>query len=178
MKKIYFLLSLSLLSLSILNQGCQPKNTEEITELESKLYKDSVMTVDTSVARALAIKYEEFATVNPKDQKSGEYLYKAAQMHNALQEFKKAAELYFRVSEEYPDYKKAPLALFLYGFINDVYLHDMKAAEQGYDRFLKKYPDHELSKDVTLALHYLGKNDLDLIHQFQKNQKQLMEKEE
>lgn len=56
-------------------------------------------------------------------------------------------------------------------FIYENQLHGAEKAKKLYEEFMKKYPDHELAKDVKFSLDHIGKSDEELIKEFEAKQK-------
>lgn len=102
---------------------------------------------------------ESFALVYPENPMAPEYLFRAAEMARALESFPKMMSLYDWISAYFPNYKKAPLALFLKGFAMDTEFKKKEDAKVIYEAFLKKYPNDSLSNDVKFLLKNLGKSD-------------------
>lgn len=68
----------------------------------------------------------------------------------------KAIESYRKIFVESPDCKHAPNALFMIGFIQANELHQLDSANVSYNKFLKKYPGHELATSAKAELENLG----------------------
>ena len=83
------------------------------------------------------------------------YLFRAADVSRGLGDYRLAIKLWGKVNAEFASFKRAPDALFLQGFTYDRDMHDADQAKLHYRKFLEKYPDHPLVKDVTLMLQYL-----------------------
>ena len=70
--------------------------------------------------------------------------------------FKKAEETFREVYNKYPDDSKAPMALFLSGFILANDLKNFESATSTYNLFLEKYPKHELATSAREELQNMG----------------------
>ena len=79
---------------------------------------------------------------------------------------------YRRLYDQYPGYSKAPVALFLQGFIHENQLGQLDSASYYYTTFLERFPDHPIASDVRLSLENLGKSPEELIKMFQEQQMQ------
>ena len=79
--------------------------------------------------------------------------------------------LYDWIYQYFPDYKKAPLALFLKGFAMDSEFKQPAEAKKIYDQFLLEFPNDSLAKDVTFLLKNLGKSDEEILKEIEKSQK-------
>ena len=80
-----------------------------------------------------------------------------------------AINIYSRIVEQYPDYSKAPEALFLQGYVYENNLGRLDKAKAIYEEFLAKYPDNDFADDAEVSLKYLGKTPEELIEIFQQN---------
>ncbi len=114
---------------------------------------------------------ESFALVYPTDKMAAEYLFRAAEMSRAISGFSKMMSLYDWIYQYFPNYKKAPLALFLKGFAMDSEFKQPVEAKKIYDQFLLEFPNDSLAKDVKFLLKNLGKSDEEILKEIEKSQK-------
>ena len=77
--------------------------------------------------------------------------------------------MYFfqKVHADFPNYKKADLALFYQGFLLENYMGQHEKAKAVYESFLLTYPQHELSETVKLSIQQLGIPLEELVKQFE-----------
>jgi len=80
------------------------------------------------------------------------------------QQPEKAIENFKKLLDNYPDGEKAAGATFMIGFIYANNLENYEAARIFYNKFIEKYPDHELVSSAQYELETLGKdiNELDI----------------
>ncbi len=150
--------------------ACQSEKNKKIAEIkaiEKSLFTNSGSTPDIALAEKLTGLYTEYATRFPDDSLAIEYLFKAAEVTNGIGKPEQAFEMFGSLFAMYPASQKAPLALFMQGFIAETRLFDKEKAKTIYTDFLLKYPDHNLSKDVRFSLDNLDKTDEELIRQFE-----------
>ncbi|MCR9287721.1 MAG: tetratricopeptide repeat protein [Bacteroidetes bacterium] len=140
----------------------------EINELESILLKAQDAKKDKISAEALISKSELFVKQFPKDTSAALVLFKAADVSRGLGEYGKAIQMWGKVWRDYPDFEKAPLALFLQGFTFDANLQDKANAKKYYEQFSEKYPNDKLVEQVNMLLSVIGKSSEELIHEFKK----------
>lgn len=141
--------------------------TEEISDIDAyiltigeKIFENPDETgVNKSNSQYYVDACEAYALANSNSVASPEFLYKASEIARTLRTFPKALTLYDWIINKYPDYEKAPTVLFLKGFLLENQFADIDAAKSTYEEFLKKYPRHELSDDVSFLLNNLGKSD-------------------
>lgn len=148
----------------------QQKLRNEIQVMEGALFSDSSMVPNKEKAAELVKKYVAYADKYKEDTLSAEFLFKAGDLSNNLKQFKAAID-YLGRAQKYKGFEKAPLALFLQGFIAETSLNDLDQAKQYYESFLLKYPDHQLANDVLSSLGNLGKTPEELVLEFEANKK-------
>jgi len=176
MKKLLILLAL----VPMFYWGCNHTGNENtmtgrdsalatIQNLEHKLYADSSQTINPSFATETMIAYARFAHDFPSDTLSPEMLFKAAEIARAIHNGQEAVLYYDRICQNYPNYEKAPTALFLKAFTYENVLKDTVNAKMSYKAFLKKYPDNQFADDAKYSLKYLGKTPEELIQMFEGN---------
>lgn len=149
--------------------SCQTEKDKAFTQIkrsEQILINDSLRMKD-SVAYVLFDQYNLFAEKYPKDKNTPEFLFKAAELANALGMTKKAIELFQDIPKTYPDFNKAAECLFLSGFIYENQLGDLNKAKQAYLSFLDTYPKHPLAKDAAFSLKNLGRSPEELQKEFE-----------
>lgn len=150
-------------------------------ELEASLLQlDADMTAtngtlaDTAKAAAFIRTAEEYAAlVQPTNpDKYADLLLKAAGVAKSGGNSAKALELYATVAEKMPQHPKAPMALFMEGFILENDRGDTAMARVRYQAFLAKYPnDPDFADDAQNALKNLGKSPEEMIRQFEAQNK-------
>ncbi|MBK7408527.1 MAG: tetratricopeptide repeat protein [Saprospirales bacterium] len=140
---------------------------EALQALEMQLLTAQDVNVDPEVAQAFLEKSQAYVQAFPKDSLAPSYLFKAAEVSRGLRQFGDAIKLAGQVWREYPEFEKAPDAVFLQGFIYDTDLDDTLNARKYYERFLEKYPEHPFAVNVIELLSVLGKDPEALIREFQ-----------
>ncbi len=167
-------LVISILSLFII-QACQsPKDKSfgEIKKLEKQLMSSMERTND-SVAMVLIEKYTDYAHQYKDDPLTPEFMFKSAELCNAMGMPGKSINTYYAINLEYPGYTRAPESLFLCGFIAETSEADTLKAKKFYQEFIQKYPNHKLAKDAESSLRYLHMSPEEMIREFEaKNKKE------
>jgi len=157
-------------SLSVFLSSCtadkesQLKNN--ITKLEKVLVDENKGVIDTKLAANMILAYTEFVDEFPQDQRSPEYLFKAADVSINVFHSQQTILLFNRVLNEYPEDKRAPQALFLKAFTFDNYLHEYDSAKIYYEEFLVKYPQHSFANDAKISIKNLGKSPEEIVREF------------
>ncbi len=143
----------------------------EIQQIEKKIYADTVMDLDVGAANNAILLYSRFATQNPDDTASAEYLFRAAEICKSLGKGRLSLTYYEKIENDYPDFPKVAVCIFMQGFVNENLLLDIEKAKYHYERFIEKYPNHALAKDTKVMIQNLGKSPEELIKSFQEKEK-------
>ncbi len=147
--------------------------SDYVFSLGERLFEDPD---NTGINRAAAMNYvdacEAYALAYPETANAPEYLFKSAEVAKSLRTFPKSLSLYDWILDKYPNYEKAPTALFLKGFIIENNLGDDKKAREIYDSFLAKYPQHDLADDVVFLIENIGKTDEEILQMIEEKRKQ------
>jgi len=152
-------------------QSPEKKAQTRLVTMEKELSKDTSKMPDKKKIYDLFASYKNFADSFPKNDSIPEYLYRAGRLASGLTYLMEAVNCYHRVYDKYPTSKRAPFCLFMEAFIYENQLHGTEKAKKLYEEFMKKYPEHELVKDVKFSLEHLGKSDDELIKEFEAKQK-------
>jgi len=138
-----------------------------IEKLEKKLYADSAMVIDHATADEVVNAYIDFANNYPDDERAPEYLFKAAEVSMGLMKPENAITYFQKVCLDYPAYEKAPVCLFLQGFVYETQLNNNVLAQKTFLEFIEQYPGHALTDDAKFSLDNLGKSDEEIIRGFE-----------
>ncbi len=84
--------------------------------------------------------------------------YSLAKENYAEQNFELAINNFRSLIDNYPESIHSSEALFMLGFINANDVKDYDEAKKYYQKFIEKYPDHELIGSATYELDNLGKD--------------------
>ncbi len=127
--------------------------------------------INRKAAQSYVDACEAFALAYPNTKEAPEFLYKATEISRTLRTFTKSLSMYDWIIDEYPQYEKAPTAMFLKGFIIENELNNDQAAMKVYKTFLSRYPEHQLRDDVQFLLDNVGKTDEEIMDMIEKNKK-------
>ncbi len=167
--------SILISSILVLSLACsQEKEEKEISVRDRDLMRiDSVETlirasIDSSKNPEIqlslqAIKqYEIFAYKYPQDSLTPAYIFKSAQITDAiLGDKQKAAKLYQNIYDMYPDYPNRPMMLFYQAnALHD--LGDTSAAINQLKLFIARYPNHEFSDDAENLINFIRMDEQDM----------------
>jgi tetratricopeptide (TPR) repeat protein len=166
------LFSILIISLSMLVISCKPskeKELQKIKEMEERLLGDNSNSIDGVSAYNLQIAYTGFYENFPDAPETPELLFRAADMCVNLKWSKQAVDYLNIIISQYPDYEKAPDALFLLAFVHDHLVDDDAKAGEYYRAYLDQYPDHIFAKDAEASIRNLGKTDEEIMREFEMN---------
>ena len=139
---------------------------ERIESLGRRMFNDSLGRIEYRIANDFISSCELHAMLLPDSPKSPEFLHKAGETARSIRAYTKALEFYEWIGEKYPDYDKAPQALFLRAFTLDNDLGRIDEARALYEEFLQKYPNDDFADDTQFLLENLGKDDEEIINSF------------
>jgi len=140
---------------------------KHINELESKITDTTEL--NRGLAMDLILSYAKFANFFPKDSLSPDFLYKAADISRNIGEGKIAVNYYKRILNDYPEFDKNAITMFMLAFTYENILNDTSNARKYYKLFIKKYPNHEFADDAKNLLNLLGKDPTTIVQEFEKN---------
>ena len=140
---------------------------DSIAAFEKDLHSELEM--DLEKADKMIALYLNFSNTYRQDSLTPEYLFRAAEIAmNADRPIDACAYLY-RIDSQYKDFDKMPAVIYMLGFVNENMLGDLNSAEVYYNRFLSEYPDHARAGEVRIMLENMHYDDLELVHEFEKN---------
>jgi len=141
-----------------------PAVDKYIFSLGEKLF---VNVDNTGINRNAAMEYvdacEAFALGYPNSPETAENLFKSAEVAKSIRTFGKSLSLYDWILDKYPNYEKAPTAMFLKAFIIENNIKDDAKAKEIYLKFIASYPNHDLADDVEFLLENIGKSDEEIL---------------
>ncbi|MFT5970218.1 MAG: tetratricopeptide (TPR) repeat protein [Flavobacteriales bacterium] len=165
MKKLVLIIALA--TGFIACQSPQEKSMEQIKLLELQLVEEYEGMVDLELGQKMISGYINFATEFSTDSNAALCLFKAGEVAQGIGEYEHSLELFAQMKDSYPKHEKAPVALFLTGFITDNHLNSPEAAKLAYQEFINNYPNHPLAKDARILIEQAGLDDIRIIREFQ-----------
>jgi tetratricopeptide (TPR) repeat protein len=138
-----------------------------LQEKESSLFDGKE--ADPEIAKEMIGIYIGFVNKYPEDGMAPEYLLKAAEIAMNFEQPHNSINYLTRIENNYPEYDKYAGCLFLKAFVYENYLRDYEKAEEYYEIFIEKYPEHTLTKEAKAALIVLGIDEHELIKTFGSN---------
>jgi len=147
---------------------------EKIQDLEKKAFpdSDSLKGIDKKEAFKLMKAYAEFSEKFSKDSLAPEYLFKAGEMAMNIQMGGQAVSYFNDVISIFPDFRKAPEALFLTAFVFETQMNNKKRAKETYQQFIDKYPNHSLARDAKASIENMDIPLDELVKKFEEKNRQ------
>ena len=167
-------ISIILLAVAITScESAKKKLADQIKASETKLFNDSMKVLNLQEANAVYKNYILYADTYKEDTSSADYLFKAADLANGLNRPKESIELFERLRNSFPQYRKSSSALFMEAFIYETAMNDKESAKKKYKEFIAAYPDHKLTPSAKASLDQLNSNlsDEEMIKMFEAKNK-------
>jgi len=177
MNKVVYLILVLLIMACTSNEEKQKKEKQSIetniARLEKILANDTTGQINIAAAYEVIRNYASYSYKFPNDSNTPEYIFRMANILNALGKYREAVEAFHKIESKYPDYSKLDICIFLQGNIYETELKNLEKARDYYELFLQKYPNHPLSKDIKVLLENLGKSPEELLKSIQQKNKNL-----
>lgn len=178
MKKIVRFLIVAVVTIVACNTKDKSKDksiyTAKIDSIERVLYSTAATEPINVKNGELAVNaYANFAEAFPTDSMAPDYLFKAAEVASSIRLTQPAINYFDKLLKQYPNHKKAPIALFLKGFIYENDLHELGKANTIYNEVIKLYPKSKFAADAQACINNLGKSPEDLIKEFEEKNKSI-----
>jgi len=168
MRKIIFVLLVALIGFSCTNQRQQ--KIDLINAAENELMTSATEPIDNAKAAELASLYAQFVTEFPKDSISDKLLFKEAEILMNINRPKEAVAVIDSLIANYSESRLLPQAMHLKGFIYDDKIHSPEMAKISFEALIKRFPEHELSKNAADYIKILGKTPEEVIKEFERRQ--------
>ncbi len=136
-----------------------------------KAYEDSMhqsLELDPRLGKVAIKAYTDYQQAYWKDTLAADFLFKAAEIADNLNDPKKAIALFQQCHDQYLVFPFRAECLFRIGNIYDYKLNDYTSAKEYYKDVIKFFPKSPMVKNAEAAIQNLGKSDTDLIREFEK----------
>ena len=145
----------------------QELHLDKINDLQFQLV-DTDLKTNLEISQELVIELENYLSKYQDSINMPDHYMQLADLYtHSLQLPIKGLYFFQKVNTDFPNYEKAPLALFYQGFVLENYMGQLQQAKSVYESFLTSYPKHELSETVRLSIQQLGVPLEDLVKQFE-----------
>lgn len=172
MRNIFVLFVVVALSCACNSKSPRNKDLDKIKKIEAQIFSPRTVKIDTKLSNELTLAYEDFYQKYPQDTLSPKFLFKLGEVSMSTNQGGKAIQYFEKFQAVYPNNNKAPQCLFLQAFIYETQIKDLNKAKQKYEKFINKYPKHELVKDAIASIGMLGKSPEEIIKGFEEKNKQ------
>lgn len=138
---------------------------------------DSLLMTATSLSKPLAEQsiaaFEQYATSCDNDSIAPVFLFKGAQVAQAVMNVQKSRLLLEDCIGRFHGFRNRGAALFMLARLYDEHtmLNDEDEAKKIYEQIIKEYPNSPWEKDAKAAIANLGKTDEELVKEFEKKNK-------
>ncbi len=149
----------------------QAELQEQVTEMEKELYSSEVL--DVNKAKQMIRLYDTYHKNYYKDFICPDYLFKAGEISENINQYNSAVNFYKMCCYEYNDnFKFRAECLFRLANVYDYKLNDYVHAKDVYTQVIEQYPKRQVAKDAAAAIKMMGQSDADIIRSFEaKNNK-------
>ncbi|HWY38309.1 MAG TPA: hypothetical protein VNY73_07100 [Bacteroidia bacterium] len=141
----------------------------KIAESERELFVSQELNEDK--AKKMIALYEMYYQNYFKDYGCADFLFKAGELSENINQPYRAIGFYTKCYEEYPAYKFTSLCLFRMANLYDFKLNNYIKAKALYLEVKEKYPKTQLANDADAAIAMMGKSDQEMIKEFEKKNK-------
>ncbi|MGZ3863364.1 MAG: tetratricopeptide repeat protein [Bacteroidia bacterium] len=142
---------------------------KDIENLEKELYASQELNEEK--AKKMISLYETYYNYYYKDLGCADYLFKAGEIAENINQPYRAIGFYTKCYEEYPMFRYNNLCLFRMANLYDYKLNNYIKAKALYMEVKEKFPKTDLAKDADAAIKMMGKSDQQMIQEFEKKNK-------
>ena len=140
---------------------------EDLKEAEATLFNDD-MTANKEAVPEVVDLFCQYVNENPEAEDAPNWLFKAFEIAVGYLEPQKAIEIGEKLFENYPDYDKAPVGMFMLGtMVYEDKLGELGKAKMLYEKLIAEYPESEFAPVAEQAIINLGKTPEEIIREFE-----------
>ena len=140
---------------------------DQIKAMEKILYTSEQL--DVNKAREMIRLYDTYHKNYYKDFVCPDYLFKAGEISENINQYNRAAQFYSMCCTEYNDnFKYRAECMFRLANVYDYKLNDYVRAKQMYTQVIEQYPKTQLAQDAVAAIRMMGQSDQDIIRSFER----------
>lgn len=139
---------------------------KQITDFEKELYASQELNEDK--AKKMVSLYELYHQNYFKDQTCADYLFKAGELTENINQPYRSIGFYTKCYEEYPAFKLSAECLFRMANLYDYKLSNYIKAKALYQEVQVKFSKSPWAKDAAAAIVLMGKSDQEMIKDFEK----------
>jgi tetratricopeptide (TPR) repeat protein len=138
-----------------------------------KAMEDSMsmhLAADMRSAQTLLDVYKAYVAAYPLDDRSPEFLFRAARVALVMRDPDQSLRLYDRILVDYPSWDQNVNVYFMKAFVYDDHLKHKGNAQEAYKQVINLFPEHQLANQARMAIDNLQYTDEELIERFQRMQ--------
>lgn len=140
---------------------------KHIKEMEKELFASEVL--DVNKAKKMIRLYDTYHKHYNLDWECPDYLFKAGEICENINQYNRAAQFYKMCCYEYNDnFKYRSLCLFKLANVYDYRLNDYIRAKETYTQIIEQYPKTQLAQDARVAIKMMGRSDQDMVREFER----------
>ena len=147
--------------------GNNKLKVEDLKKAEATLFNDD-MTANKEAVPEVVDLFCQYVNENPEAEDAPNWLFKALEIAVGYLEPQKAIEIGDKLFENYPDYDKTPVGMFMLGtMVYEDKLGELGKAKMLYEKLIAEYPDSEFTPVAEQAIINLGKTPEEIIREFE-----------
>ena len=147
--------------------GNNKLKVEDLKKAEATLFNDD-MTANKEAVPEVVDLFCQYVNENPEAEDAPNWLFKALELAVGYLEPPKAIEIGDKLFENYPDYDKTPVGMFMLGtMVYEDKLGELGKAKMLYEKLIAEYPDSEFAPVAEQAIINLGKTPEEIIREFE-----------
>lgn len=147
--------------------GNNKLKVEDLKKAEATLFNDD-MTANKEAVPEVVDLFCQYVNENPEAEDAPNWLFKALEIAVGYLEPQKAIEIGEKLFENYPDYDKTPVGMFMLGtMVYEDKLGELGKAKMLYEKLIADYPDSEFAPVAQQAILNLGKTPEEIIREFE-----------
>lgn len=167
MKHLLRFTMVAALAVMMMACGNDTLKVEDLKKAEAKLFNED-MTANTEAVPEVVDMFCQYAKENPEAEDAPDWLFKALEIAVGYLEPQKAIEIGDKLFNQYPNYDKTPVGMFMLGtMVYEDKLGELGKAKMLYDKIIANYPESEFAPVAEQAIINLGKTPEEIIREFE-----------
>ena len=147
-------------------QLSKSKLSEQITLLENETSE----AYDVVKLEKLSSLYREYINKFPQDSLVIEYLFRSGTLNMTLRNGGEALSNFTTLINRFPQNPYLAEAYYYKAYVYEDILYEIEEARIAYYEFINRFSEHQLVKDATLSVQYLGKSPEEIVLDFEEKE--------
>lgn len=139
---------------------------KQIATMEKELFASE--TLNEAKAKKMISLYEQYYQNYHKYPETPDFLFKAGEIAENINQPYRAINFYTDCYENYPAFKLSAECLFRMANLYDYKLSNYIKAKALYEEVKERFPKSPMAKDADAAIKLMSKSDQDMIKEFEK----------